>query len=59
MRFKCFAGCTREEILDALGLSLADIGPSRDAHAIPPRNTATLHHRLAMRFGERLRHFEI
>jgi len=44
VRFKCFAGCSRDAILAALGLSLSDIGPDRDARAIPPHNAAIMQH---------------
>jgi CHC2 zinc finger len=43
VRFRCFAGCTREAIVAALGLSLVDIGPDRDARAVPSDPVAPAH----------------
>lgn len=46
---RCFAGCTAESVVDALGLRLADLFPgSRDSapttSGIPPKSPATLQH---------------
>ena len=48
VRFRCFAGCSREAIVAALGLSLVDICPDRDARVIPSDPVAPAHQSAAM-----------
>jgi hypothetical protein len=41
LRVKCYGGCTRDAILEALALRVADMGPEREATRGPDRLIAT------------------